>query len=133
MIDTLLVLNAGSSSLKFSVFLDSDPPELLVRGQLESLLTQPRFVARNATGQILDEHIWPAGSPLAHQGAIEYLFAWGQQGKLGDIRLVAAGHRIVHGGTKFTQAVRIDDGVLAELDLLVPLAPLHQPHNLAAI
>src|SRR6185295_11853502 len=98
MIDTLLVLNAGSSSLKFSLFRDSDPPQLMVRGQLESLLTHPRFVVRDANGQILDEHTWPLGSPLGHQGAIEYLFAWGRQGKLAEIRLVAVGHRIVHGG-----------------------------------
>lgn len=133
MIDALLILNAGSSSLKFSVFRDSDPPELLLRGQLESLLTEPRFIARDAHGKIVDEHVWPAGSTLRHQGAIEFLFAWGQRGKLGEFRLAAAGHRVVHGGTDLTQPVRVDDDVLADLELLVPLAPLHQPHNIAAI
>ncbi|MBC7817081.1 MAG: acetate/propionate family kinase [Planctomycetaceae bacterium] len=133
MSDALLILNAGSSSLKFSVFRDSDPPELLLRGQLESLLTEPRFVARDATGHVLDEHAWPAGSTLGHAGAIEFLFDWGQRGRLSESRLVAAGHRVVHGGTKFTQPARVDDGVLADLESLVPLAPLHQPHNLAAI
>ena len=131
--DALLILNAGSSSLKFSVFCDSDPPELLLRGQLESLLTEPRFVARDATGNVLDEHAWPAGSTLGHAGAIEFLFDWGQRGRLGELRLAAAGHRVVHGGTKFTGPVRVDDGVLADLESLVPLAPLHQPHNVAAI
>ena len=129
----LLILNAGSSSLKFSVFRDSDPPELLLRGQLESLLTEPRFVARDATGNVLDEHAWPAGSTLGHAGAIEFLFDWGQRGRLGELRLAAAGHRVVHGGTKFTGPVRVNDGVLADLESLVPLAPLHQPHNVAAI
>ncbi len=133
MSDALLILNAGSSSLKFSVFRDCDPPELLLRGQLESLLTEPRFVVRDAMERVLDEHAWPAGSTLGHAGAIEFLFDWGQRGKLGESHLVAAGHRVVHGGTKFTQPVRVDDGVLAELESLVPLAPLHQPHNLAAI
>ncbi len=151
MSEALLILNAGSSSLKFSVFRDSDPPDLLLRGQLESLLTEPRFVARDAAGNVLDEHTWPAGSTLGHQGAIEFLFDWGRRGRsrtressdrslttsatnpLGELRLAAAGHRVVHGGTKFTQPVRVDDGVLTDLESLVPLAPLHQPHNVAAI
>ncbi len=74
-----------------------------------------------------------AGSTLGHSGAIEFLLDWVQRGKLGELRLAAAGHRVVHGGKKFTQPVRVDDGVLADLESLVPLAPLHQPHNLAAI
>jgi acetate kinase len=130
--DALLILNAGSSSLKFSVFRDSDPPELLLRGQLESLLTEPRFVARDATGAVVDERSWPSGSTLGHAGAIEFLFDWGRD-KLGESRLVAAGHRVVHGGTKFIGPVHVDARVLADLESLVPLAPLHQPHNLAAI
>ena len=133
MSDTLLTLNAGSSSLKFSVFRDSDPQELLLQGQLESLLTAPRFVARDAAGNVLDEHTWPTGSTLGHPGAIEFLLAWGQTGKFGEHRITAAGHRVVHGGMKFTQPVRVDDRVLAELESLVPLALLHQPHNIAAI
>lgn len=133
MSDALLILNAGSSSLKFSVFRNSDPPALLLRGQLESLLTEPRFIACDATGHVLDERAWPVGATLSHLGAIEFLFDWGQQGQFGNFRLAAAGHRVVHGGTKFTHPLRVDNGVLAELEALVPLAPLHQPHNLAAI
>ncbi|MBC7818432.1 MAG: acetate kinase, partial [Planctomycetaceae bacterium] len=64
MSDAILILNAGSSSLKFSVFRGSDPPELLLRGQLESLLTEPRFEARDATGRVIDERSGPAGSTL---------------------------------------------------------------------
>ena len=128
MSDALLILNAGSSSLKFSVFRDSDPPELVVRGQLESLSSAPHFVARDATGKVLEEHAWPVGTTLGHQQAIEFLFDWGRRGTLGEFQLVAAGHRIVHGGMKFTQPVRLDADVLTELELLVPLAPLHQPH-----
>lgn len=133
MSDALLILNAGSSSLKFSVFLDSEPPELLLRGQLSGLQSNPRFVAHDATGMRLDEHTWPANSTLTHQAAIEFLFDWGQRQQNGLHGLVAAGHRVVHGGIKHLQAVRIDDDVLAELESLVPLAPLHQPHNIAAI
>lgn len=133
MTDALLILNAGSSSLKFSVFRDSDPPELLLHGQLESLLTAPRFTARNARSDIIDQQAWPVGVSLGHQAAIEYLFNWGQQGGFSNVRLVAAGHRVVHGGMNLTQPARVDDNVMAELERLVPLAPLHQPHNIAAI
>jgi acetate kinase len=133
MADAILVLNAGSSSLKFSVFLDGEPPGLLLRGQLEALFTEPRFVARDAAGNVVGDHRWADGTRLAHQGAIEFLFAWGRGGALGGHRIVAAGHRVVHGGLKFTQPVLIDPDVLAALEALVPLAPLHQPHNLAAI
>jgi acetate kinase len=133
MADAILVLNAGSSSLKFSVFLDGEPPGLLLRGQLEGLLTEPRFVARDAAGHVVGEQGWAKGTALGHPGAIEFLFAWGRGGALGGHRIAAAGHRVVHGGPKFTRPVLIDPEVLAALEGFVPLAPLHQPHNLAAI
>jgi acetate kinase len=133
MADAILVLNAGSSSLKFSVFVNGEPPQSLLRGQLEGLLTRPRFVARDDGGQVVGEQDWPAGTSLGHEGAIEHLFTWGRGGALGGHHIVAAGHRVVHGGLKFTRPVRIDPDVLAALDAFVPLAPLHQPHNLDAI
>lgn len=132
MSDALLVLNAGSSSLKFSVFLNEDPPRPLLRGQLEGLLTQPRFIARRGA-TVLGEKRWPSGTELGHQGAIEFLFAWGREGALDGHRIIAAGHRVVHGGMKFTAPVLIHAETLAELECLVPLAPLHQPRNVAAI
>ena len=132
MSDALLVLNAGSSSLKFSVFLNEEPPQPLLRGHLEGLLTQPRFVARNATG-VIGEKEWPSGTKLGHQGAIEFLFTWGREGALSGHRIVAIGHRVVHGGMKFNLPVLINAETLADLEALIPLAPLHQPHNLAAI
>jgi acetate kinase len=133
MADAILVLNAGSSSLKFSAFLASEPPVPLLRGQLEGLFTQPHFVARDQGGGLAGEKEWAAGTRLGHDGAIEFLFAWGRGAALRGHRIVAAGHRVVHGGLKFTQPVRIDPEVLAALDAYVPLAPLHQPQNLAAI
>jgi acetate kinase len=133
MADAILVLNAGSSSLKFSAFLAGEPPEPLLRGQLEGLFTQPHFVARDQVGGVAGEKEWAAGTRLGHDGAIEFLFAWGRGAALRGHRIVAAGHRVVHGGLKFTQPVLIDPEVLAALDAFVPLAPLHQPHNLAAI
>jgi acetate kinase len=130
--DAILVLNAGSSSLKFSVFGAEDPPESLLRGQVEGLFTEPRFVARDAAGKTVGERVWPAGERFGHEGAIEFLFGWGR-GKLGGRRIAAVGHRVVHGGWKFTRPVLVDPSVLSSLEAFVPLAPLHQPHNLGAI
>src|SRR5262245_16706674 len=132
MSDALLVLNAGSSSLKFSVFLDEDPLRLLLRGQLEELETRPRFIAR-AAGAVISERTWAAGTALGHAGAVDYLFSWGRDGALGEHRIAAVGHRVVHGGVRYSTPVLIDAATLAALEALVPLAPLHQPHNLAAI
>jgi acetate kinase len=131
--DALLVLNAGSSSLKFSVFRDDDSPALLLRGQIEGLSTEPRFAARDASNQVVAEQKWPDGTKLGYHEAIEFLFGWMRKGTLAEHRLRAAGHRIVHGGMRFTGPVLVDAEVLAGLEALVPLAPLHQPHNIAAI
>jgi acetate kinase len=133
MADAILVLNAGSSSLKFSVFLDGEPPEPTLRGQLEGLFTRPHFVARDQAGIVVGEKDWAQNTDFGHHGAIDFLFSWGRGGALGGHRIVAAGHRVVHGGLKFTRPVRIDPEVLTALEALVPLAPLHQPHNLEAI
>jgi acetate kinase len=132
MSNVILVLNAGSSSLKFGAFLDTDPPKSLLRGRLEGLLTLPRFVARDDAGSLLAEKEWPSGTQLGHDGAIQFLFDWGRD-VLSDHQFVAVGHRVVHGGLNFTCALCINPAVLAELEDLIPLAPLHQPHNLAAI
>jgi acetate kinase len=131
--DTILVLNAGSSSLKFSVFLDEEQPQPQLSGQIEELLTHPRFEVRDASGNLVDAKEWEAGTNLGHLGAIEFLFGRARGGALAGHRIVAAGHRVVHGGTKFTQPVLMDADTLVELERLVPLAPLQQPHNLAAI
>jgi acetate kinase len=132
MSDALLVLNAGSSSLKCSVFLDADPPRLLLRGRIEGLLTSPRFTASDEQG-VIAEKVWPAGTRLNHRGAIEFLFGWGRTGVLAGHRIAAVGHRVVHGGTRFTGPTLVDAETIREMDELVPLAPLHQAHNVAAI
>lgn len=132
MADAILVLNAGSSSLKFSVFLNREQPELLLRGQIEGLFTQPCFKARDTAGNAVGERTWEAGTRLGHSGAIEFLFGWGR-GKLGGHRIAVAGHRVGHGGRKFTRPVLVDPEVMTALEAFVPLAPLHQPHNLGAI
>lgn len=133
MADAILVLNAGSSSLKFSLFLDGEPLPVLIRGQLEELFSQPRFTARDHEGSVVGEKVWPAGTSLGHEGAIEFLFSQGPSTVLRAHRLLAVGHRVVHGGRKYAQPVSIDRAVVTALEELIPLAPLHQPHSLAAI
>jgi acetate kinase len=133
---TIAVLNAGSSSLKFSIFLDQDGPlQLLSHGQVEGLFTAPRFAVCDQTGAILGKREWPEGTRLGHEGAMEHLFHWAeeQRAELGGQRLAAVGHRVVHGGLEYFEPVRIDAKVLADLEQLIPLAPLHQPYNLAPI
>ena len=131
MADAILVLNAGSSSLKFSLFtLGAGEPVLVQRGQLEGLATRTRFLARDPAGTSLAERTWDHA--LGHDGAMEFLIGH-LRDSLAAYVLRAVGHRVVHGGTAFAQPVRVDAAILAQLDKLVPLAPLHQPHNLAPI
>jgi acetate kinase len=133
MADAILVLNAGSSSIKFSLFVVQGAAlDLQLRGLLEGLYTSPRFTAKDAAGAAAGEHAWGEGTRLGHDGAIDYLIGFLRQYR-GDYRLIAIGHRVVHGGLDFSEATVVDAQVLLKLDKLVPLAPLHQPHNLAPI
>jgi acetate kinase len=130
--DAILVLNAGSSSLKFTEFvIVGDALETKVSGNLEELYGQARFRTRDANGRVVGEHAWGNGAPPQHAGALEFLFEW-LQGHTGDA-LLAVGHRVVHGGTEFAAPVLVDEAVLGKLTELAPLAPLHQPHNLLPI
>ena len=131
--EAIAVLNAGSSSIKFSLFaVRDDKEELIVRGQIESLHTAPRFVAKDREGAVLAEKSWEEGTNLGHAGALDHLIAY-VRAEFGNYRLLGIGHRVVHGGLDYTQPVRLDPQVLATLEQLVPLVPLHQPHNLAAV
>jgi len=131
--DAILVLNAGSSSIKFSLFAEAQAdPELQCRGQIEGLYTAPRFVARDAAGAQLAEKAWGEGARLGHEGALAHLREF-LRGELADFRLAGIGHRVVHGGLAYTRPVRLNAEVLAALEKFIPLAPLHQPHNLAPI
>jgi acetate kinase len=131
--DAILVINAGSSSIKFSLFLERSS-ELTpgVRGQIEGLYTKAHFVAKAPDGAVNAEKSWPDGFTLGHDGALDHLIGHLRSELAGD-RLIGIGHRVVHGGLAYTQPVRVDAQVLKELEAFVPLAPLHQPHNLAPI
>ena len=134
MADLILVLNAGSSSIKFSAFEAGGPDNpLLLRGQVEGLYTtKPRFRAVDAQGEEIEAKTWEEGADFEHAQAIGWLVEFFQAHR-GGHRLVAVGHRVVHGGMAYAQAVRVDASVLSELRTLCPLAPLHQPHNLRPI
>ncbi len=125
----VLVLNAGSSSLKFALYQASgDTPTVRVRGAVSDIGRAPRFSARSSDGTA-----WPEKALAADSGqdaALDWLLD--HLAQAGD-GFDAVGHRVVHGGLRFSAPVRVDAQVLAELEQLVPLAPLHQPHNLAAI
>ncbi len=131
--NVILVLNAGSSSIKFSLFAEcGDQIELKLRGQIEGLYASPRFVAKDAQGAEIGAHKWSEGTRLGHDGAVAYLIDF-LRGQRQDNQLIALGHRVVHGGLEFSMPTLINAQVLAKLEKLIPLAPLHQPHNLVPI
>ena len=131
--DYALVLNAGSSSLKFCVF--ARPPDgawrLEARGQIEGIGTAPRLAAKDGAGEKLADQ--PLDAAVRDgRGALDSLAAW-LRSRFGGARVLGVGHRVVHGGARFAGPAVVTPQVLEELRALVPLAPLHQPHNLAAI
>ena len=134
MTPVLIVLNAGSSSLKFQVFdmPDEAEPRLAWKGLYEGLGGDAHFIVRDTNGAILDERSWDPGEELGHEEALMHLIAWLREHQEGR-KLVAIGHRVVHGGAAFSSPVLVDESVLQSLEVLVPLAPLHQPHNLEPI
>lgn len=124
----IAVLNAGSSSIKFALY---DGEALLFRGQVEQIGIAPRLKVVKDGGVLLAEKQWPP-SGFDHQAATHEIIETARS-LLGGRPVTAAGHRVVHGGTRYSAPVRIDPQVIAELAKLTPLAPLHQPHNLAPI
>ena len=127
----IAVLNAGSSSIKFALYEPGTAGALLFRGQVERIGQAPRLEAKDAAGKVLSERSWSNGK-LDHEAATAEIIALGRE-LLHGRPVLAFGHRVVHGGTDFSAPALIDDKVLAKLAELVPLAPLHQPHNLAPI
>jgi acetate kinase len=131
--DYALVLNAGSSSLKFCVFQrpEGESWRLEARGQIEGIGVAPQLSAKSGEGQsLVDEKLSTSVSDVPK--ALDTLANW-LRTKYGGARVLAVGHRVVHGGAKFGAPVVVNDEVLNDLRKLIPLAPLHQPYNLAAI
>jgi len=128
-----LVLNSGSSSLKFAVFQAADATDwpLAARGNIDGLGSAPKMSVRDGDGSAVATPKLPDG--LRDAGAaLEHLFEW-LSANFAGVRLVGVGHRIVHGGPRHAGPVLVTPEVLAELRRLVPFAPLHQPYNLAGI
>ena len=106
MANAIVVLNAGSSSIKFSLFVEQGKIlEPDVRGQIEGLYTQARFVSKAPDGEVKAENSWPVGFKLGHDGALDHLIGYLRSELTGD-RLIGIGHRVVHGGLAYTQPVR---------------------------
>jgi acetate kinase len=130
--DTVLVINAGSSSVKFQVFaIESGAPKRLVKGQMEGIRTRPKLRAEGGDGKPLIEQAYAPEQVPDVAAALQTAGAWLRDAH--SLEPVAVGHRVVHGGPDYHRAVFIDAEVLARLESYVPLAPLHQPNNLAPI
>jgi acetate kinase len=131
--DTILVVNAGSSSIKFQLFEVGTGDQLgrRLKGQIEGIGVHPRLSAKGVKGETLIDKIWPgadvADVPAALSKVVEFLRA-----EIGTLP-TAVGHRVVHGGPDYSEPILIDDAVLERLQAFAPLAPLHQPNNLGPI
>ncbi|KVH54242.1 acetate/propionate family kinase [Burkholderia cepacia] len=133
MADVILVLNAGSSSIKFSAFdVHGDTLGLIVHGQVEGLYTATAHFSAVDRHAERHERQWAGGDTFGHQEGLEQIAAFLDAHQEGH-RLAAVGHRVVHGGQRFSGPVRVTPEIVAELEKLTPLAPLHQPHNLTPI
>lgn len=133
MSDGILVINAGSSSIKFTMYAGEpgQEPKVASKGQVEGIGTKPHFIAKSVDKKVLAEKFWD-DPKASHTVLLGHLIDW-LRSYHKDVTLKAAGHRVVHGGTKFSAPTVIDDEVLAEIERLIPLAPLHNPHNLTPI
>lgn len=131
MTSIVAVLNAGSSSIKFAVRGAGEGLPLLLRGQVEAIGVAPKLTVKGADGAVLlAQEFDPQG--FDHDTGTRAIIGEVRE-RLAGNELLAVGHRVVHGGTQYAAPVRIDADVVAQLEMLIPLAPLHQPHNLAPI
>ena len=131
----LVVINAGSSSIKLASYQKDALSEQLVAnasGQIEGIGSQSSFTVKSSEGLVLLERKLTNNEAHDHMGALTLILDWLRE-YLENGTLLAVGHRVVHGGQHYSEPVMIDASVLAELETLVPLAPLHQPHNLSTI
>ncbi len=131
--DYAVVINAGSSSLKFAVFSrpGSGAWRIAARGQVEGLGTSPRFSAKDGANQSIADRPLPA-SITDGGGALGFVADWLRE-RHGGAHVAGVGHRVVHGGARYTGPTIVTPAIVDDLRTLIPLAPLHQPYNLAAI
>ncbi len=131
----ILVLNAGSSSIKFSVFRQNGGSDLELdsKGQIEGIGVRPRFSAKSASGEKLIEEEWEKKESGGHGRAFANLAAWLKGHYQDQVELAAVGHRVLHGGQEYAKPIRVDAKVMEKLRSFISLGPLHQPNNLAGI
>ena len=131
--DTILVVNAGSSSVKFQIFaVDSEGrPGRQIRGQVDGIGSRPRLRATDATGKKLTDRVFPIENVRDVPAALKVAGDWLRDER--RITPLAVGHRVVHGGPDYDRPVLVDQSVVTRLERYSALAPLHQPHNLAPI
>lgn len=130
------VINSGSSSIKFSLFdnLEGKELRLVFLGQVDGIGVAPRFKARSAEGEVLEDTIWEDDPDIDHRQLMAHIIGWIRTKRLDlGLELRGVGHRVVHGGDMYRGPIRVDEKVLRTLEKFTPLAPLHQPHNLGAI
>jgi acetate kinase len=134
MTETILVLNSGSSSIKFQLFAVAvgERLERRMKGQVEGVGTRPRLLAIGTKGEVLADETWPRGEASTVPQALDRVIAFLRQ-QIGGRLPVAIGHRVVHGGPDYNAPTIINPQILSKLETLAPLAPLHQPNNLAPI
>jgi acetate kinase len=123
------VINAGSSSLKFSFY---EGEKRLLTGQVDGIGVRPLASATGPDGEVIAPPDLGAEPPSTPSEVLPAVIPWARE-RLGPRRLAALGHRVVHGGLRHSRPARVTPELLAELEALVPLAPLHEPHNLAPI
>ncbi|HTR14436.1 MAG TPA: acetate/propionate family kinase [Roseiarcus sp.] len=129
----VLTLNAGSSSLKFAAFAaEGDEPKLMASGQIEGIGANAKGEVKTPAGQRAELAFNSAGGDVDHHAAMAAILGWLRSTKE-DHSVAAVGHRVVHGGPDLVQPVLIDAEVVEKLKRLIPLAPLHEPHNIAGI
>ncbi len=133
MTPNLLTLNAGSSSLKFALFeAEGKSPGLLAKGQVEALGASPHLILCSDAGDKLEDRAAPKSAAHAHESALQHILDT-LKAHFPAMSVEAVGHRVVHGGPRYAEPLRITREVIAELKEFIPLAPLHQPHNLSGI
>ncbi|KTD20794.1 Acetate kinase (Acetokinase) [Legionella lansingensis] len=131
-VNSILVINAGSSSVKFQLFLREPALQLLAKGKVDNLGNHPVFTAMNETASVQNKSTVNLPVNFTHEDALQWILKWVKSQK-SYWQVCAVAHRIVHGGTQFPTSVRVTPEVITHLAELCSLAPLHQPHNLAAI
>ncbi len=130
MADCISVINAGSSSIKFAIYEAKPEAPGLFRGQIEGIGVEPHLRVLDAHGDAIEDRALPNG--LDHAGATEEILSVGRE-LIAGANIIGLGHRVVHGGVRYDAPAIVDAGVIHALERLTPLAPLHQPHNLAPI